>query len=58
MSSAVLKAKLRAARVALDNKDFQSARDASLQVLEYEPDNYFAYVPPACAAISPFDNLQ
>jgi superkiller protein 3 len=57
MSSAVLKSKLKAARVALDKKDFQSAHDASLQILEYEPDNYFAYVP-SCAAISHFDNLQ
>lgn len=57
MSSANLKAKLKAARVALDNKDFQSARDASLHVLEYEPDNYLAYVSP-CAAISRFNNLQ
>jgi superkiller protein 3 len=57
MSSAVLKAKLKAARVALDKKDFQSAHDASLQILEYEPDNYLAYVP-LCAAISRFDDLQ
>jgi hypothetical protein len=57
MSSAALKSKLKAARVALDKKDFQSAHDTCLQILEYEPDNYFAYVPP-CAAISHFDNLQ
>lgn len=44
MSSAVLKSKLKAARVALDKKDFQSAHDASLQILEYEPDNYFAKI--------------
>jgi superkiller protein 3 len=57
MSTADLKRKLKAAREALDKKDFQSAHDASLKVLEYEPENYFAYVP-LCAAISRFDNLQ
>jgi hypothetical protein len=55
--SSGLKSKLKAARVALDKKDFQSAHDVSLQILEYEPDNYLAYVPPY-AAISRFDNLQ
>jgi len=61
MSSAFLKSKLKAARLALDKKDFQSAHDASLEILEYEPGNYFAYVPGpplACTAISRFDNLQ
>ena len=57
MSSAPLRSKLKATRAALDKKDFQSAHDASLKILEYEPDNYLAYVPP-CAAISRFDNLQ
>jgi superkiller protein 3 len=57
MSSASLKVKLKAAKAALDKKDFQSAHDVSLQILEYEPDNYFAYVLPY-AAISRFDNLQ
>ena len=56
MSSADLKRKLKAARDALDKKDFQSAHDTSLKVLEYEPENYFAYVP-LCAAISHFDTI-
>jgi len=44
MSSALLKGKLKAARDALNKKDYQFAHDASLQILEYEPDNYHAYV--------------
>ncbi len=51
MSSAGLKKKLKAVKEALDEKKFQLAHDTSLQILEYEPDNYFAYVPP-CVAIS------
>jgi superkiller protein 3 len=58
MSSAALKQKLKAARDALDKKDFQLAHDTSLQILEYEPENYFACVPRRCAAISRIDNLQ
>jgi len=57
MSSALLKGKLKAARDALNKKDFQSAHDTSLQILEYEPDNYNAYVY-WCAAIPRFDHLQ
>jgi hypothetical protein len=57
MSSALLKGKLKAAREALNKKDFQSAHDTSLQILEYEPDNYNAYVY-WCAAIPRFDHLQ
>jgi superkiller protein 3 len=57
MSSGELKRKLKAARDAFDKKDFQSVHDNSLQILEYEPENYLAYVP-QCAAISRFDNLQ
>jgi superkiller protein 3 len=50
-----LKQKLKAVREALEKKDFQSAHDASLQILEYEPENYFAYVSCRCAALSRFD---
>ena len=57
MSSGELKRKLKAARDAFDKKDFQSVHDNSLQILEYEPEHYMAYVP-LCAAISRFDNLQ
>ena len=57
MSSALLKGKLKAARDALNKKDFQSAHDISLQILEYEPENYNAYVSPR-AAIPGFDSLQ
>ena len=57
MSSALLKEKLKAARDALSKKNFQSAHDTSLQILEYEPENYNAYVSPR-AAIPGFDGLQ
>jgi superkiller protein 3 len=48
MSSALLKGKIKAAREALNKKDFQSAHDTSLQILEYEPENYNAYVSWVC----------
>ncbi|KAG6829553.1 hypothetical protein H0H92_004222 [Tricholoma furcatifolium] len=38
------KSKLKAAREALGKKDYQTACDASSQVLDYEPDNYNATV--------------
>jgi superkiller protein 3 len=44
MSSAFLKGKLKAARDALNKKDYQLAHDTSLQILEFEPENYNAYV--------------
>lgn len=49
--------KLKAVREAFDKKDFQSAHDTSLQILEDEPENYLAYVS-RCVAISHFDDLQ
>lgn len=57
MSSALLKGKLKAARDALNKKDYHLAHDTSLQILEYEPENYNAYVY-RCAAIPRFDSLQ
>lgn len=42
MSSPFVKTRLKAARDAITKKDWQVAQDASLQVLEYEPDNYNA----------------
>lgn len=45
MSTALVKSKLKAAREALTKKNFQVARDAAAQVLEYEPESYNAYVP-------------
>jgi hypothetical protein len=42
--SALAKTKLKAAREAIGKKDYGKARDASAQVLEYEPDNYHAFV--------------
>ena len=39
-----VKNKLKVARDALSKKDFVQARDAATQVLEYEPDNYNAWV--------------
>ncbi|KAG8917885.1 Superkiller protein 3 [Tulasnella sp. 418] len=40
MSAALVKAKLKAAREAIARKDFQTARDASEQILSYDPSNY------------------
>jgi superkiller protein 3 len=37
-----VKSKLKAARDALGKKDYQTARDAAQQVLDYEPDSYNA----------------
>jgi len=44
MSSPFVKSKLKAARDALGKKQHDAARDAASQVLDYEPDNYNAYV--------------
>ncbi|KAG9316442.1 superkiller protein 3 [Chiua virens] len=44
MSSSFAKTKLKTARDALGKKDHAAARDAALQVLDYEPDNYNAHV--------------
>ncbi|KAH9083896.1 TPR-like protein [Lactarius deliciosus] len=44
MSTALLKSKLKAAKDALNKKDYQLAHDTSLQILEYEPDNYHAKI--------------
>ncbi|KAI0268796.1 TPR-like protein [Gloeopeniophorella convolvens] len=44
MSSAFVKAKLKAARDAIGKKDYQTAHDTSLQVLDHEPENYNAKV--------------
>ncbi|KAH7923951.1 TPR-like protein [Leucogyrophana mollusca] len=38
------KTKLKAARDAIGKKQYESARDAAAQVLDYEPDNYNAHV--------------
>jgi superkiller protein 3 len=40
--STFVKSKLKGARDALGKKDYQTARNAVLQVLDYEPDNYNA----------------
>lgn len=42
--SAFVKNKLKAARDAIGKKDYITARDAALNVLEYESENYNAYV--------------
>ncbi|TFY78330.1 hypothetical protein EWM64_g5681 [Hericium alpestre] len=44
MSTAFVKGKLKAAREAIGKKDYQTALDASSQILEYESDNYNAKV--------------
>ena len=44
MSSAFIKSRLKSARESLGNKDFAGARDATLQILEHEPQNYNACV--------------
>ena len=40
--SSLIKAKLKAARDLIANKDFAKACDAAQEVLSYEPDNYNA----------------
>ena len=42
--STIVKAKLKAAREAAAKKDYVKARDASIAVLDYDSDNYHAYV--------------
>ncbi len=42
--SAFVKTKVKAARDAIGKKDYEKARELALGVLEYEPDNYHAYV--------------
>ncbi|KAH0827587.1 superkiller protein 3 [Lanmaoa asiatica] len=44
MSSSFVKTKLKTARDALGKKQYEVARDAVLQVLDYEPDSYNAHV--------------
>lgn len=39
-----VKSKLKAAREALGKKDYEAAQNAALQVLDYETDNYNAFV--------------
>lgn len=45
MSSSFAKTKLKTARDALGKKQYEAARDAALQVLDYEPDHYNACAP-------------
>lgn len=42
--SSFIKSKLKAARDAISQKDYKNAREAALQVLEFESSNYTAYV--------------
>ena len=42
--SSIVKAKLKAAKEAVGKKDYEKARDASLAVLDYDSENYHAYV--------------
>ena len=42
--SSFVKTKLKAARDALGKRQYEAARDAAAQVLDYEPDNYNAWV--------------
>jgi hypothetical protein len=42
--SSFAKSKLKAARDAIGKKNYEQARDAAAQVLDYEPDNYTACV--------------
>jgi superkiller protein 3 len=42
--AAVVKAKLKAARDAIGKKNWEAARDAATGVLDFEPDNYNAFV--------------
>jgi superkiller protein 3 len=40
--SAIVKTKLKAARDAIGKKDWEKARSAASDVLDYEPDHYHA----------------
>nr|VWP02312.1 Uncharacterized protein [Ganoderma boninense] len=42
--SGIAKTKLKGARDAIAKKDYEKARDAAQQALEYDPENYLAYV--------------
>ena len=42
--SSFVKAKLKGARDALGKKEYEAAREAATQILEYEPENYNACV--------------
>jgi superkiller protein 3 len=44
--SSFLKSKLKEAREALGKKDYDKAREAATQILDYEPENYNACVKP------------
>lgn len=46
--SAIVKTKLKAARDALTKKDYEKAQIAASDVLDYDPDNYNAYVRSVC----------
>ena len=42
--TSLIKGKLKAAREALGKKDYETAKNASSQILDFEPDNYNACV--------------
>lgn len=42
--SAIVKTKLKAARDAIGKKDYEKARAAASDALDYDPENYNAYV--------------
>jgi superkiller protein 3 len=48
-----IKAKLKVARDAIGKKDYSTARDASLQVVEYDPANYNALAHLFCWELAP-----
>lgn len=49
--AAIIKTKLKAAKDAVGKKDYEKARDASLAALDYDSENYHAYVAiSACTA--------
>ena len=51
MAANIVKSKVKAARDAIAKKDYEKARDASLAALDYDSENYHAYVAiSACTA--------
>lgn len=46
-----VKTRLKGARDALSKKQYEAAREAATQVLEYEPENYNACVKPVPSSI-------
>lgn len=52
----LVKTKLKATRDAISKKDFISARDSALTILDYESDNYNACANINCQTVTVFES--